>query len=109
MLSIGIRNLYKTNPGVTPKNLIMEHGQTASNVVLSCMVSGWESDLNKCNQVVWVDIDRGYSPAPIYTGDYLAELTIPSSTVDITYTCRCDRSVVDNIAVPVSLDFIGKV
>ena len=93
---------------MTPINTIMEQGQTATNVVLSCVVSGWASDLNKCNQVSWVDIGQDYSPAPIYTGNYQAELTIPSSTVDTTYTCRCDRSVVDNINVLVYLDFVGK-
>jgi hypothetical protein len=93
---------------VTPTNVILEEGQTASNVVLSCEVSGWATDLNKCNQVSWVDIGQDYSPAPVYTGNYKAQLTIPSSTVDKTYTCRCDRSVVDNIDVAVHLDFAGR-
>ena len=90
-----------------PISLILEQGQTASNVVLSCVVSGWATELNKCNQVSWVDIGQDYSPAPVYTDNYKAELTITTSTVDQTFTCRCDRSVVDNIDVPVFLDFIG--
>ena len=92
---------------VQPISVILEQGQTASNVVLSCVVSGWATELNKCNQVSWVDIGQDNSPAPVYTDNYKAELTITTSTVDQTFTCRCDRSVVDNIDVPVFLDFIG--
>ncbi|KAL5264012.1 hypothetical protein ACHWQZ_G005188 [Mnemiopsis leidyi] len=94
---------------ITPTNIIMEKGQTASNVVLSCVVSGWTTELNKCNQVSWVDIGQDYSPAPVYTDNYKAELTITTSTVDQTFTCRCARSVVDNIDVTVYLDFVGVV
>ena len=93
---------------IREQNDQLRSGQEATNVVLSCVVSGWATDLNKCNQVSWVDIGQDYSPAPIYTGNYQAEITIPSSTVDTTYTCRCDRSVVSDIEVLVSLDLIGK-
>ena len=86
----------------------MEEGQTASNVVLTCVVSGWTTELNKCNQVSWVDIGQDYSPAPVYTDNYKAELTITTSTVDQTFTCRCARSVVVDIDVFVSMDLIGK-
>ena len=101
-------NLNSIKPsGVQPISVILEQGQTASNVVLSCVVSGWATELNKCNQVSWVDIGQDFSPAPVYTDNYKAELTITTSTVDQTFTCRCDRSVVDNIDVSVILDFIG--
>ena len=70
-------------------------------------MSGWATELNKCNQVSWVDIGQDYSPAPVYTDNYKAELRITTSTVDQTFTCRCDRSVVDNIDVSVFLDFVG--
>ena len=78
-----------------------------SNVVLSCVVSGWATELNKCNQVSWVDIGQDYSPAPVYTDNYKAELIVPTSDEDKTYTCRCSRSVVMDIDVLVSMDLIG--
>lgn len=88
-------------------NKIVEDSQTVDPAVITCQVSGWAFDLNQCNQLAWLNLPSSSQITPTYTGKYLAELSMTSVNSDQTYTCRCDRTMVDDIDVAVHLDFIS--